>query len=186
SPPGYLGLPCVSLTVTVMVANSSVVIDDALVSTVDCTVSAGPGKTSTSTNDASCSPSTLPVMVTVPAVVELNEAVYVPLPTSVTVSSRPSSAVSVTVGPPTVRLLCFASFSCTVMRAVLSVSMVSGSAVMVDVSGLAAPTDTSMVTVESMASPLTVPLIVTSPGVVGSKVAVYVPSPSSVTELSEP
>src|SRR5690606_28410112 len=82
-----------------------------------------------------------------------------------------------TVSPPSTSSLPLASRSCTVMVAAPSVVMASGSAVMVDGSGVPTPALPSREAVVSMPLPLTVPEIVTSPGVFGSKVAMYAPPP---------
>src|SRR5690606_31629862 len=181
SPPSTSSLPLASRSCTVMVAAPSVVMASGSAVMVDVSGLAAPTDTLMVAVESMAWPLTVPLIVTSPGVFGSKVAMYAPPPAYSTSSCSPSPVVSVTVSPPSTSSLPLASRSCTVMSAVSSVVMASGSAVMVDVSGLAAPTDTLMVAVESMAWPLTVPVIVTSPGVFGSKVAMYAPPPAYST-----
>ena len=108
---------------------------------------------------------------------------------SVTALSVPSVVDKVTVAPPEIRLLPFASFNLTVMVDVLVPFAVidAGAAVIVDVDALAAPGANVTVSLSVIAVPPTVPLMVALPAVVDEvSVTVYVPSPLSVTELNVP
>jgi hypothetical protein len=136
-------------------------------------------------------PSIVPLTSAVPDVVELvNVAVYVPSPTSVTPVSEPAVELSRTVSPPEVSSFPFASSACTVIVEVddPSAAIEPGEAEIVDVAPDAAPG--AKVTSASplvIGLPSIVPLTSAVPDVVELvNVAVYVPSPISVTPVSEP
>jgi hypothetical protein len=114
-------------------------------------------------------PFSVPVIVAVPAVVEdVSVAVYVPFPLSVTAERLPAVVASATVAPPLVRLFEPASLSCTVMVDVLlpSATIEVGAAVMVEVTGEAAPAVKVTVALLAIAAPFNMPVIVAVPAMV--------------------
>jgi hypothetical protein len=112
----------------------------------------------------------VPVMVAVPTLTDdVNVAVYVPFPLSVTPDKLPRVVESVTVAPPRVRLLPLASFACTVMVVVLVplAVIVPDAAVMVVVAALAGPGINVTVSLSAIAEALSVPVMVPLPTEVG-------------------
>jgi hypothetical protein len=192
SPPAVRLLPFASFTCTttldVDAPSATMLVGDAVI--VDVAADAVPGVNSTVAVSVIATPLSVPVTVAVPAVVDdVNVAEYVPSPLSVTAPSVPASVASATVSPPAVRLLPFASFSCTVTADVdaPSATMLVGDAVIVDVAADPAPGVNSTVAVSVIATPLSVPVTVAVPAVVDDvNVAEYVPLPLSVTALSSP
>ena len=130
-------------------------------------------------------PFSVPVIVAVPGVAEdVSVAVYVPFPLSVTAERLPAVVARTTEAPPLVKLFPLASLSCTVMVDLLFPFAASdvGAAVMVEVTGEAAPAVKVTVALLAIAAPFNMPVIVAVPAMVEDvSVAVYVPFPLSVT-----
>lgn len=135
-------------------------------------------------------PFTVKLTVVDPTVVaEIRSAVKVPSPLSVTAPTVPAVDERVTTLPAEVTTLPYASSRVTVTNEVdaPSATIEVGFAVIVEIAGDGAPAVNVTVTVCAPATPFRVKLMTAFSGVVGAvSVAVYVPSPLSVTGPSIP
>jgi hypothetical protein len=174
--------------VDVLVPFAVMDVGDAVI--VDCARLGAPAVNVTVAVAVTALPLRVPEIVALPATVgDVNIAEYIPLLLSVTLPRVPAVVPSATVPPLAVRLLPFASFSCTVIVDVLVPFAVMdvGDAVIVDCARLAAPAVKVTVAVAVIALPLSVPEIVALPASVGDvNVAVYVPLLLSVTLPRDP
>ena len=168
APPVVMLLPLMSLscTVTVVVLVPLAVMDAAAAVIVEVAVDAGPGTKFTSSLSVIGLAFNVPVTVAVPAAVEeVRVAVYVPSPLFVTAESDPSVVLSATVPPLAVRLLPFASLSCTVIVVELEplAVRVDAAAVMVEVTVEAGPGTKFTVSLSVIGLPFNNPLMVAVP-----------------------
>ena len=150
--------------VEVLVPLATMDVGDAVM--VEVATLAAPGVKVTVSESAMVTPFTIPVMIELLAVVEeVNVAVYVPFPLSVTVEIVPAVFESATLDPPVVRLFPLESVNCTVMIDVLipSAMILTGEAVITELFSSGGPGTNATVSVSEIATPPRVPEIIEFP-----------------------
>jgi hypothetical protein len=183
APPVVRLFPVVSFncTVTVDVATLFACTDNGETVTWEVDTTGEPGIKCTIAVSVIPTPFNVPEIWASPTVFDdVNVAVYVPFPLSVTALILPALVLNVTVPPLVVRLFPVVSFNCTVIVdvVILSAAIASGNAVICDCVTTAVPGTKCTIAVSMIPTPFNVPEIWASPTVFDDvKVAVYVPFP---------